>query len=218
MARQRLISARLFVGAAALAVAATGALAGSASAHVAGFSHTCSSFTVDLSNYNPDATNVVTVTVDGVVKVDSQHFSTSFKQEFDIPADHAAPIDAVLTVAASDHPKPGEWAGTWTQTAPVCPPPSSPPPPPVSPTTPPPSTPAPTTPAPTSAKPTSAAPVVPKPTPTPTPPAPKPSPTGPSLAFTGGGSDAGLIAGVGGAVVVLGGGLVYLSRRRAGRH
>jgi LPXTG-motif cell wall-anchored protein len=38
------------------------------------------------------------------------------------------------------------------------------------------------------------------------------------LASTGGGSHTGLIAGIGAGVVVVGGGLLFVSRRRAGRH
>ncbi|GAA1136302.1 LPXTG-motif cell wall-anchored protein [Kitasatospora gansuensis] len=55
-------------------------------------------------------------------------------------------------------------------------------------------------------------------TPTPTPPvskAPSPKPTGPQLAETGGGSNAGVIAAAGAGVVVIGGALVLLTRRRS---
>ena len=46
------------------------------------------------------------------------------------------------------------------------------------------------------------------------------SPTGPALAETGGGNDSGLIAGIAGALVIAGGGVVFALRRRsaAGRH
>jgi hypothetical protein len=45
------------------------------------------------------------------------------------------------------------------------------------------------------------------------------SPSGPALAETGGGNDSGLIAGVAGALVIAGGGVVFALRRRSvGRH
>ncbi|BFV56803.1 hypothetical protein KCMC57_up19070 [Kitasatospora sp. CMC57] len=59
----------------------------------------------------------------------------------------------------------------------------------------------------------------PKVTPTPTPPAvsrtPTPKPTGPQLAETGGGSNAGVIAAAGAGVLVIGGALVLVTRRRS---
>ncbi|MCX4746244.1 hypothetical protein OG455_12025 [Kitasatospora sp. NBC_01287] len=240
MARQGRISGRTLAGAAAIAVAATGLLAGSASAHDSSVTETCSGLTVKLTDYNASVTNTITVVVDGKTLLDHQTFKTSFDQTFPVDPKHTAVIDTKVAVVAGDdatgkHPT---WTFTVTPQIPVCPPSPSPSPSPsissspspspspstaspspspspstASPTpspTPTPSTSAPTT----SAKPTSAAPVV-----KPTTPAPKPSSTSPSLAFTGGGSDSGLIAGVGAGVVVLGGGLVFLSRRRrAGRH
>ncbi|WP_436773360.1 Cys-Gln thioester bond-forming surface protein [Yinghuangia sp. YIM S09857] len=55
-------------------------------------------------------------------------------------------------------------------------------------------------------------------TPTPSAPAPSPSPSGPELAETGGSdSSTGLIAGIAGALLLAGGGAVFLSRRRGAR-
>ena len=44
------------------------------------------------------------------------------------------------------------------------------------------------------------------------------TPTGPTLAETGGGNDSGLIAGIAGALVIAGGGVVFALRRRSARH
>lgn len=213
MARHGRISGRTLAGAAALAVVATGALAGTASAHTQNFNRTCTAFTVDLTNYpgaeGPDA-NWVTVTVDGkplVVDgkaVDHVLFPTGVYHLAAVPATVQQKV--VVTVWTKDDPKGTHqppWSGDFNVPAPTdCP------------------TPTPTpTPAPTSASPTvaatSASPTVKAASGVAT---PKPSSTSPALASTGGGSSAGLIAGIGGAVLVLGGGLVFLGRRRAGRH
>ncbi|WP_344438132.1 sortase-dependent protein [Kitasatospora nipponensis] len=233
MARQRLISGRTLAGAATLAVLSTGLLATAASAHTFDMTTTCSSVTIDLTSYQAKADNEVSLTLDGEKKLDKVKFDTAFHQVFTVPTDHPKPITAVLVVYTSDDPK-GEnhWSGTETKTLQVCPtptptptpspttaPPSpSPSPSSVAPTTPAPTTAAPSTVAPASARPSSAAPTSAAPV-VATSAVPKPSSTAPSLAFTGGGSNAGLIAGVGAAVLVVGGGLVYVGRRRPdGRH
>ncbi|WP_327066681.1 LPXTG cell wall anchor domain-containing protein [Kitasatospora sp. NBC_01250] len=246
MARQARITGRTFAGAAVLAVAATGLLAGSASAHTNSVTETCSSLTVNLANYNANVKNTITVTVDGKTVVDHQAFKSTFAQTFPVDPKHAATVDATVAVVAGDDPTTKEgWTFTKQVQIPVCPPaspspspstsvPSSPSP---SPSTSVPSSPSPspTKPAPTTPAPTTAAPTTPAASPTPTAPAaspttvapvsattpaaPKPSSTSPSLAFTGGGSSAGPIAAAGAAVIALGGGLLFLARRKkAARH
>ncbi|MDH6117216.1 hypothetical protein ABH930_001799 [Kitasatospora sp. GAS204A] len=217
MARQARITGRTFAGAAVLAVAATGLLAGTASAHTYTITHTCSSVTVNLANYNSNVTNTITVTEGDQTVLPTQTFKDTFQQTFQVDPKHSGVVDVTIAVVAGDDPTMKHtWTFTDVEHVPVCPTPTpTPSPTPPSPTpspTPTTASPTPTTPAPTSAKPTT-------PAPKPTTPAPKPSSTGPSLAFTGGGSDSGMIAGVGAAVVVLGGGLVFMTRRRkAGRH
>ncbi|WP_329568478.1 LAETG motif-containing sortase-dependent surface protein [Kitasatospora sp. NBC_01266] len=228
MQRLGRISGRTLAGAVALAAAGVVTFAGAASAHGNNDHTTCSSLVVDLENYNEKVTNTVTVIVGGVTEVNNQTFGSSFQKTITVATDHQAPIAYEIKVQAGDDAtgKNG-WTFTTNDVIPVCPPPTSPPPTtPAPPTSPSPSpssstaSPTPTStptssPTPTaSVKPTSAAPVV-----KPTTPAPKPTSSSPSLAFTGGGSDSGVIAGVGAAVVVLGGGLVFMTRRRkAARH
>ncbi|MDH6141085.1 MULTISPECIES: hypothetical protein [Kitasatospora] len=219
MARLGRISGRL-AGAGALAVAGVVTFAGVASAHQPDKSRDCTSFTLDLHSYPTGAqANWVTVTVNGKEIVTHEYFSGTYN-----PAPFPAkPTDTVtFHVHTKDDPdeKNHQWSGDFTVPQPPnCPSPSpSPsqsttPPPPPSPshsqTPPPPPSATPTTPAPTTAPPTTAAAV----------PTPSATPTKPSLAYTGGGSDAGLIAGIGAGVVVVGGGLVFMTRRRAaGRH
>ncbi|PYC73969.1 hypothetical protein C7C46_24460 [Streptomyces tateyamensis] len=202
MARHGRISGRTLAGAAALAVVGVGALGGTASAHTPSVTSTCTTATVKLTGYNDKVTNTVTVTIDGKVVVDHQTFGGTFKQDFPIAA-HTKPVHVVADVIAGDDLKGHNgWTGQFPTDVPVCPPPTTPP---ASPTPTP--TPSPT-PTPTAA-PTSKA---------PTTKAPSPSPTGPQLASTGGGSNSGLIAGIGVGVLVIGGGLVFATRRRANRH
>jgi cell division septation protein DedD len=220
MARLRRITGRL-AGAGALAVAGVVTFAGVASAHGHTDKVTCSSLSVDLENYQ-DATNSVVVTIGGTTEVNNQNFGKSFTQTFQVPADHAKPIDYEVKVVAGDDANPGPddhkgWTFDEKGLIPICPESPSPSPSKTSPS-PTPShsqspSPTPTTPAPTTPAPQTTAAVVATPT-------PSPSSTGKSLAFTGGGSNAGMIAGVGAGVVVVGGGLVFLGRRRAaaGRH
>ncbi|MFE0458965.1 LAETG motif-containing sortase-dependent surface protein [Kitasatospora sp. NPDC058965] len=207
MARQGRISGRTLAGATVLAVVGVGVLSGTAWAHKQAVTSTCTSATVDLTDYNGDVTNTVTVIIDGKTLVDKQTFGTTFKQTFQVAA-HDKPLTGEVDVLAGDDLKGHNgWTGTWPITIPVCPPPPSP------------------SPSPTPTKPAPSPTPTPTPTPTTAPPtvkptskAPSPSPTGPQLASTGGGSNAGLIAGIGVGVLVVGGGLVFVSRRRPNRH
>ncbi|TQF03101.1 hypothetical protein E6W39_13620 [Kitasatospora acidiphila] len=201
--------------------------AGVASAHIPDYTRDCTSFTLNL-HYYPDGAeaNWVTVTVNGKDIVTHHYFSGVYN-----PAPFAAkPTDTVtFHVHTKDDPdeKNHQWSGDFTVSLdkpcpqpPTTAPPTTAPPTTQPPTTAPPTTAPPTTPASTTPAPTTPAPTTPAATtPAAAVPTPSATPTKPSLAYTGGGSDAGLIAGVGAGVVVVGGGLVFMSRRRAaGRH
>ncbi|GAA2141208.1 hypothetical protein GCM10009760_25230 [Kitasatospora kazusensis] len=182
-------------------------LAGVASAHTQQITSTCDSVTVDVTLYNADEKykNTISVTIDGKAVVTDQRFPASFNQTFKVDPKHAAPIEAVVTVATSENPKNPDWNKTLTEKIPVCP------------VTPPPSHSASPSPSPSVSASHSATPS-PSVTPSASKPAtPTPTPSGPVLASTGGGSDAPMIAGIGAAVVALGGGLLFANRRRAAR-
>ncbi|WP_405019660.1 LPXTG cell wall anchor domain-containing protein [Kitasatospora sp. NBC_00070] len=185
MARLRGIPGGLLAGAVGLGALTPLLLAGSAAAHTSEWTLSCDKVSIKVASYNPQFTNRITLTVDGEKLLDKKEFGASFSQDFPVKA-HTADLPVVLTITTDEEPKnPVTKTGTVTP----CPPPS---------------------PSPT--------PTPPKVTPTPAPsvskPAP-PKPTGPQLAETGGGSNAGLIAAAGGGVLVVGGALVFLSRRRS---
>ncbi|GAA1958884.1 LAETG motif-containing sortase-dependent surface protein [Kitasatospora viridis] len=224
MARLGRISRRL-AGAGALAAAGVLTFAGVASAHNPGYHRDCTSFTLDFVDYPVGAeANWFTLTVDGKDVITHQYFSKEYKST-SFPA---TPTDTVtFHVHTNDDPteKNHQWSGDFT----IAPPPNCP-----SPSqsasasasasasvsasasaSASASTPATSAPA-TSAAPTSVAPVAATSKP---PVTPAPATSGPALAFTGGGSDAGMIAGIGAAVVVVGAGIVVVARRRsAPRH
>ncbi len=185
------------------ALIGTGVLASPASAHVPNWSNTCDSVTVNLTDYNANATNSVEVKADGKDLIPVTAFSTSFNQTVALP-DHDSSIALELIVKASDDPQgKNGWSVDKTATADACqttPPPSSPPP-----STPPPGSPSPSQSA--TPSPTHSAPVV------------APSTTPPGLADTGASSATPVIAGIAAVVVVAGGALVLVSRkRRSGSH
>ncbi|WP_441249794.1 LPXTG cell wall anchor domain-containing protein [Kitasatospora sp. McL0602] len=210
MAAQRGIARVLL--AAGVGVMAPLALAGSASAHVPTWQVSCSKISVSLVSYNADFTNTVTLTVDGEKLVDHKKFGQTFVQDFTVKA-HSKDIQATLLVATDEDPKGDKgWSVTKTATIAPCESPS-----PV-PSSPKPSTPAPSTPAPSTPAASTPAPSTPAPSkPVTHTPAPTPTPTGPSLASTGGGSDAPVIAAAGAGVIAVGGGLLFLGRRRQAR-
>lgn len=133
MARHGRISGRTFVGAAALAVIATGALAGTASAHVPEMSRTCTELTLNL-HYYPDGTdsNWVTVTIGGKKVVDHLGFSGIYNPA---PFPASAQDTVVVTIWTKDDPngthKPEKWDGDFTVAPPevarLRPPPRPPP-------------------------------------------------------------------------------------------
>ncbi|CAG6398260.1 LPXTG cell wall anchor domain-containing protein [Streptomyces cocklensis] len=184
-------------------------LAGPASAHTPNWSVTCDSVTVDLTAYNSDVRNTVTLTiVGGEGALVDQTFGSAFHFQDALPP-HDAPLDLHLVVTAGDGKKFGR---DETKTAPVCVKPSSPSPSTTSPTSPSttaattaPATTAPATTPPTTAAPsTSPAPVVASTT----------SAGGGDLAETGSSNATPMIAGIAVAVVAAGGGLVFWTRRR----
>lgn len=203
MAVRRHMSGGLVAAAAGLGVVVPLVLAGSASAHVPTWSVHCDKISVALTSYNPDHQNTVSLTVDGEKLLDAKKFGASFSQTFVVKA-HTKDIKAVLAVVTDEDPKGAKgWTVTKTETIAPCEQPPTTPPPSHSPTTPPPSQSA--TPTPT-VKGTGSAPATPSPT-----------PTGPQLASTGGGGDTPLIAGAGAAVIAIGGGLLFVNRRRQSR-
>lgn len=176
-----------------------GIFASPASAHVPTWSNTCNSVTVGLTDYNGNATNTVEVKADGKDIIPVTSFGQSFSDTVALP-DHTASISLELIVKASDDPQGKQgWSVDRTATADACqttPPPTSPPP-----TSPPPTSPAPSTSA--TPSPSHSAPVV-----------PAPSTSAPGLADTGASSATPVVAGVAAAVVVAGGALVLVSRKR----
>ncbi|WUH94794.1 LPXTG cell wall anchor domain-containing protein [Streptomyces sp. NBC_00433] len=185
------------------AIAATGmaamigsaVLAAPASAHTPVWSVTCDSVKVDLTAYTASVTNSVTLTIVGGegALVDTPSFGGSFHYQDALPP-HDAPVSLHLVVKAGDGER---YNLDETKVSPVCDKPK----PPVKPSTTPPTT-ATTTPAPTH---TTNAPVV----------ADTTSATGSGdLAETGSSNATPMIAGIAAAVVVVGGGLVFWTRKR----
>ncbi|SHL38533.1 LAETG motif-containing sortase-dependent surface protein [Actinacidiphila paucisporea] len=189
------------------AIAATGmaamigsaVMAGPASAHTPVWSVTCDSVTVDLTAYNTHATNSVTLTIVGGegALADNPNFGGAFHYQDALPP-HDAPISLHLVVKAGDDAK---YDVDQTKVSPVCDKPTTTPP--TKPATTPPTTaPQTTTPAPTH---TTNAPVV----------ADTTAATGSGdLAETGSSNATPMIAGIAAAVVVVGGGLVFWTRKR----
>ena len=213
-------------------------LATPASAHTPTWTVDCSTVSINLTQYNGSVANFVTVKADGKVILPRQRFGESFTKVLTL-ADHSEEVKVKLIVDAGDNDK---FDVRKTETAPVCPghettaPPTSAAPTSEAPTSEAPTSEAPTSEAPTSEAPTSEAPTSEAPTsaaptseaPTseaPTSAAPSssapvvaPTATTPSsdLAETGSSSATPIIAGVAGVVVLAGGGLIFLARRRRG--
>ncbi len=223
-ARQRrdAVLAGTAVGLAGLAV-----WAAPAEAHVPTWTVSCSQVKIDLTQYNTDAHNEVSVTADGKVLLATETFQSEFHTTLDLPK-HAQEIPVHLVVKAGDD---DQYSRDETKIAPVCatpPPPDMTPPPgtstPTSPpprsmTPPPPSTSTasktPTAPTPT---PTSRTPTVPPPTTSasmpPTVSTPVSSPPGGHLAETGSSSALPILASIAGAVVLAGGSILFAVRQR----
>lgn len=197
MAGLRGIPSGLIAGAVGLGALTPLLLAGSAAAvGTAEWTLSCDKVSIRVAGYSPEYTNRITLTVGGRTLVDKQQFGASFSQDFAVPA-HSEDLPATLTVITDEQPKsPVTKTGTVTP----CPSPSPTPTPSVTPT------PTPTA----TATPTAS----PSPSKSPSR-KPSPKPTTPQLADTGGGDQAGTIAAAGAGALVIGGGLVLLTRRRS---
>ncbi len=181
----------------------TGILASPASAHNPVWNPTCSSVSVDLTYYNAKVTNTVEIKAGGQDILPATTFGANFSKTLDLPA-HTSAIEVEMIVKAGDDAD-GSRGYSVDKTKSVDPCETSTP-------TPPPSTP--------SSTPTTAAPTTPPATvaPTSSAPAAVPSPStstpGTNLAETGSSSATPVIAGVAAAVVIAGGALVLVSRKR----
>ncbi|MFF1479241.1 LAETG motif-containing sortase-dependent surface protein [Streptomyces sp. NPDC058301] len=187
------------IGAAAAGLVGVGLAAVPAQAHTPVWKVTCSTVTVDLTRYSGEATNTVTIkTADGKDVLPTEQFKGEFHKTLKLPA-HDKELTLRLVVKAGDG---DQYSREETKTSPVCdtPPPTKPS---SNPSKPPKPSPTP------SAKPSKPAPV--PSTSTAAAPVPQPSP---NLAETGSSSSTPLIAGMGGAVLVAGGGIVWAARRR----
>ncbi|MCX4736688.1 LAETG motif-containing sortase-dependent surface protein [Streptomyces sp. NBC_01363] len=187
--------------AAAAVVGLTGAVltAGPAAAHTPTWAVTCSEVNLDLTAYNGNVTNQVTVTVDGKDLLPTETFGKEFHKKLELP-EHDKELTVHLVVKAGDG---DNFSRDETKTAPVCegatprPAPSEGTPSPV------PSKEAPAASATPSAAPSNSAPaVVP------------PSPSSPDLAETGSSSATPIIAGAAVAVLLAGGGIMWSVRKR----
>lgn len=187
------------------ALVGTGLLATSASAHTPTWSVDCSTVKIDLTAYNARVTNTVSVSEDGKSVLDATKFGSEFHKTLDIPA-HTKPVSVHLVIKAGDG---DQYSRDETKTSPVCANQGggSAPPTPTKSSSP---SEAPTASAPSSSATSSAPAVVPTSSNSPT----------SNLADTGSSSSTPIIAGVAGAVVVAGAGMVYVARRRrpAARH
>ncbi|WP_188275911.1 LAETG motif-containing sortase-dependent surface protein [Streptomyces sp. CBMA152] len=191
------------IGAAAAGLVGVGLTAVPAQAHTPVWQVTCTQVTVDLTRYSDQAVNTVTITADGKDLLSTEQFKGEFHKKLQLP-DHKKQLTLRLVVKAGDG---DQYSRDETKTAPVC-------------DTPPPTKPS-TKPSPP-AKPTptpSAKPGKPAPGPaTSSAAAPAPQPSA-NLAETGSSSSTPLVAGMGGAVLLAGGGIVWAARRRrTGEH
>ncbi len=187
-----------------------GVLAAPASAHTPKWDIGCGTFSFGLAAYNSGVTNTVSVKADGKVLLAETTFASTYPNGVDLGTkstwdtltlpSHTAPIQVELIVKAGDDPNGTKgYSQDVTLTAQPCE---------TSTPTPPPGSPTPST-APTpssSVAPTSSAPAAV--------PSPVTSSPGTNLAETGSSSATPVIAGVAAVVVVAGGALVLVSRRR----
>ncbi|MEW2488363.1 LAETG motif-containing sortase-dependent surface protein [Streptomyces sp. NPDC048411] len=189
--------------AAATVVGLTGAVlsAGPAAAHTPTWAVTCNEVTLDLTAYNNDVANTVTVTVDGKDLLPTETFGKEFHKTLELPK-HDQELTVHLVVKAGDGDR---FSKDDTKQAPVCedntptatPTPSE-------------SKPAeePTTEAPApSATPSQSSPET-------APAAASPSPSSPDLAETGSSSATPIIGGAAVAVLLAGGGIMWSVRKR----
>ncbi|MFF3782316.1 LAETG motif-containing sortase-dependent surface protein [Streptomyces sp. NPDC001933] len=187
---------------AAAVVGLTGAVlsAGPAAAHTPTWAVTCSEVSLDLTAYNSNVTNQVTVTVDGKDLLPTETFGKEFHKKLELPK-HDKELTVHLVVKAGDG---DNFSRDETKTAPVCEDAGTPPPAPSEGT---PSA-APSTEAPAASATPSEAPS------TSAPAAASPSPSSPDLAETGSSSATPVIAGAAVAVLLAGGGIMWSVRKR----
>lgn len=187
------------------AVVGTGLFAAvPASAHTPQWSVDCSTVTVDLKDYSSEPTNTVTVKADGKDLL-NEKFGGKFHKKLEL-ADHSKPVKVQLIVKANDGDQHNR---NETKTAPVCDDQSPEPEPTPTPTDTPSQTPSPSessTP-PASDAPSSSAPAGEEP-------APSTSEPSSDLAETGSSNSTPIIAGIAAAVVLIGGALLMLARKR----
>ncbi|MGW3658166.1 LAETG motif-containing sortase-dependent surface protein [Streptomyces sp. NPDC005151] len=189
--------------AAAAVVGLTGAVlsAGPAAAHTPTWAVTCSEVTLDLTAYNSDVANTVTVTVDGKDLLPTETFGKEFHKTLELPK-HDKELTVHLVVKAGDGDR---FSQDDTKQAPVC-----------EDNTP--------TPTPTASEskpaeePTTEA-LAPSATPSQSSPetapaAASPSPSSPDLAETGSSSATPIIGGAAVAVLLAGGGIMWSVRKR----
>ncbi|MFD4762109.1 LAETG motif-containing sortase-dependent surface protein [Streptomyces sp. NPDC058439] len=206
--RRSLRAAGTLAAAAVVGLAGTVLTAGPAAAHTPTWAVTCTDVSLDLTAYNGNVTNEVTVTVDGENLLPTQTFGKEFHKKFELPK-HDKELTVHLVVKAGDGDK---FSRDETKQAPVCegttpsPEPSE--------GTP---SPAPSEATPSEA-PSSEAPVesaTPSEAPSESAPAAaSPSPSSPDLAETGSSSATPIIGGAAVAVLLAGGGIMWSVRKR----
>ncbi|MFJ1551998.1 LAETG motif-containing sortase-dependent surface protein [Streptomyces sp. NPDC088246] len=187
--------------AAATVVGLTGTVlsAGPAAAHTPTWAVTCTEVSLDLTAYNGNVTNQVTVTVDGKDLLPTETFGREFHKKLELPK-HDKELTVHLVVKAGDG---DNFSRDETKPAPVC-----------EGTTP--------SPAPSEAAPSQPpSPEAPVGSATPSeaasesaPAAASPSPSSPDLAETGSSSATPIIGGAAVAVLLAGGGIMWSVRKR----
>ncbi|WP_326763604.1 LPXTG cell wall anchor domain-containing protein [Streptomyces sp. NBC_01591] len=187
--------------AAAAVVGLTGVVlsAGPATAHTPTWAVTCSEVSLDLTAYNSNVTNRVTITVDGKDLLPTETFGEEFHKKLELP-EHDKALTVHLVVKAGDG---DNFSRDETKTAPVC-----------EDATP---SPAPSEGTPSTAPSTGAPIASATPSEVPSASAPgavSPSPSSPDLAETGSSSATPVIAGAAVAVLLAGGGIMWAVRKR----
>ncbi|MEU9623062.1 MULTISPECIES: LAETG motif-containing sortase-dependent surface protein [unclassified Streptomyces] len=203
--RRSLRAAGTLAAAAVVGLTGTVLSAGPAAAHTPTWAVTCTDVSLDLTAYNSNVTNQVTVTVDGKDLLPTETFGREFHRKLELPK-HDKELTVHLVVKAGDG---NNFSRDETKQAPVCegttpsPEPSE-------------ATPSqsPSSEAPTeSAKPTEGA--TPSEAPSESAPAAaSPSPSSPDLAETGSSSATPIIGGAAVAVLLAGGGIMWSVRKR----
>ncbi|MCX4791484.1 LPXTG cell wall anchor domain-containing protein [Streptomyces sp. NBC_01221] len=211
--RRSLRAAGTLAAAAVVGLTGTVLTAGPAAAHTPTWAVTCTDVSLDLTAYNGNVTNEVTVTVDGENLLPTQTFGKEFHQKLELPK-HDKELTVHLVVKAGDGDK---FSRDETKQAPVCEGTTPSPEPSEGTPSPAPSEATPSE-APSSEAPSSEAPVesaTPSEAPSESAPAAaSPSPSSPDLAETGSSSATPIIGGAAVAVLLAGGGIMWSVRKR----